>query len=130
MEYYDTLLTLVDTQVGKPLSSFIPLESLVISQLILALFALIGALQIFSFFTRKGVHGSKGGVGSAAGVSAKGSTKSKAKKFLLICGAPNSGKTALFYHFLTKEVRSTVSSVEVNQSQGAMEVKIPSQAAG
>ena len=48
----------------------------------------------------------------------------------MICGAVGSGKTALFYHLITKEVRTTVSSIEVNETPSAMEVKIPASAIG
>ena len=44
---------------------------------------------------------------------------------LLLCGPTNSGKTALFYHLLTKEVRATVTSIEINETSSAMDVKIP-----
>jgi len=47
---------------------------------------------------------------------------------LLLCGPVNAGKTALFYHILTKEVRPTVSSTEINETKGEMEVKIPASA--
>ncbi len=49
---------------------------------------------------------------------------------MLICGPTNSGKTSLFYHLLTKEVRTTVSSIEINETPSAMEVKIPASALG
>lgn len=49
---------------------------------------------------------------------------------LLICGATNSGKTALFYHLTTKEVRPTVSSTEVNETKGKIAIKIPGSAVG
>ncbi len=52
------------------------------------------------------------------------------KKHLLICGPSHSGKTALFYHLLTKEVRPTVTSQEVNETPGTMEVKMPMAAGG
>ncbi len=47
---------------------------------------------------------------------------------VLICGPVNSGKTTLFYHMLTKEVRSTVTSIEVNETISAMPVVIPTSA--
>ena len=49
---------------------------------------------------------------------------------MLICGATNSGKTALFYHLVTKEVRTTVSSTEENETSGKAEIKIPGTAIG
>ncbi len=42
-----------------------------------------------------------------------------------MCGPTNAGKTALFYHLLTKEVRTTVTSIEINETSQLMEVKIP-----
>jgi signal recognition particle receptor subunit beta len=58
------------------------------------------------------------------------STKRGKKNYLLICGPTNSGKTGLFYHLVTKQVRMTVSSTEENQSNGLMEVKIPGTTGG
>ena len=56
-----------------------------------------------------------------------GSKKRKGRPdLLLICGPTNSGKTALFYHLLTKEVRTTVTSIDINETSSQMEVKIPS----
>lgn len=53
------------------------------------------------------------------------SSKKKKPNMLLLCGPTNSGKTALFYHLLTKEVRATVTSIEINETPSAMDVKIP-----
>ncbi len=42
----------------------------------------------------------------------------------MLCGPTNAGKTALFYHLLTKEVRTTVTSIEINETPAVMEVKL------
>jgi len=44
---------------------------------------------------------------------------------LVLCGPTGSGKTALFYHLLTKEIRTTVTSQETNETPAPMEVKVP-----
>jgi signal recognition particle receptor subunit beta len=61
----------------------------------------------------------------------KGKKKKGTKPNLLVlCGPTNSGKTALFYHLLTKEVRTTVTSININETPSQMEVKIPQVASG
>jgi GTPase SAR1 family protein len=73
------------------------------------------------------VGASKSAAFAAEGVPVASGKKKKARQnFLLICGPTNSGKTALFNHLLTKEVRTTVTSMEVNETPGPMEVKLPS----
>jgi len=52
---------------------------------------------------------------SASTISTKKKRVAKQNQ-LLICGPTNSGKTTLFYHLLTKEIRSTVTSMEVNET--------------
>jgi septin family protein len=54
----------------------------------------------------------------------------KQENLLLLCGPTGSGKTALFYHLLTKEVRTTVTSQEINETPTQMEVKIPQSVSG
>jgi len=73
----------------------------------------------------------KSGLNSALSQGGRGNKKRKVRpNLLLVCGPTNSGKTALFYHLLTKEVRSTVTSIEINETPSLMEVKIPSTQGG
>jgi len=70
-------------------------------------------------------------VGSSGIATSGKSKKKKRPNLLVLCGPTNSGKTALFYHLLTKEVRTTVTSIELNEtSNGPMEVKIPQDTEG
>jgi signal recognition particle receptor subunit beta len=68
------------------------------------------------------------GQGAVAGVGKK--RKAAKPNLLLLCGPTSSGKTALFYHLLTKEARTTVTSIEINETPALMEVKIPQQQEG
>ena len=83
--------------------------------------------------------GSKGTIGGGdaepgkrinSSLQASSGTAGKKKRgarqnLLLVCGPTHSGKTALFYHLLTKEVRTTVTSIEINETPSIMDVKIP-----
>lgn len=137
MDYYNTLLDLVHDNVGKPIADLISLEkdqAYYVSHTLIFLTTAFLLLQIISFLS-----GSSSSYSPSAPSHSKkafnqqsgGATKKRNKKQqLLLCGATYSGKTSLFYHLVTKDVRTTVSSIEINETPSSMEVKIPAAAIG
>jgi GTP-binding protein EngB required for normal cell division len=65
--------------------------------------------------------------GDGVQVASTGKKKKARQNFLIVCGPTNSGKTSIFYHLLTKEIPTTVTSIEINETPALMEVKIPGQ---
>ena len=134
-DYYNQVLELVQTYAGLPIGSLLSLDKntcYYISHALLFFTAAFAFTQLLVLFSGpKGRVGLGGATKSSAFASENAPVASSGKKkkarpnFLLICGPTNSGKTTLFNHLLTKEVRTTVTSIEVNETPGLMEVKIP-----
>ena len=135
MDYYNTLLDLVNSYAGTPLGSILSLDKqycLYISHAIIFFTAAFTFTQLLALFSASPVRVGEGKKlntaslgGSFATVGGKSKNKKKRPSLLLVCGPTNSGKTALFYHLLTKEVRTTVTSIDLNETPQLMEVKIP-----
>jgi ribosome biogenesis GTPase A len=136
MDYYNTLLELVHVNVGSPIANLLSLEkeqSLYVSHGIIFIVVVFILLQVVTMLIPSSTYSPSAPSSSKKfannqTTNAKKTTKRGKKQQLLICGATNSGKTALFYHIVTKEVRTTVSSTEPNETNNAMEVKIPASA--
>lgn len=138
MDYYNQLLELVQNYAGLPIGGLLALDKATcyyISHLLIFFTAAFALTQILALLSGGGTAriGTSGGDSHKSGLNtalSQGGRANKKRKvrpnLLLICGATNSGKTALFYHLLTKEVRSTVTSIEINETSSSMEVKIPS----
>lgn len=131
MEYYNQLLEIVHNNIGQPIADLLTLEktqSLYVSHAIILFVGALLLLQVLSSLIPSATHSPSMPSGSKkqTNVQTAKSSKRGKKNFLLICGPTNSGKTGLFYHLLTRQARMTVSSTEANQSNGPMEVKIPS----
>jgi signal recognition particle receptor subunit beta len=137
MDYYNSLIQLVHPYSGKALGDLISLDpamALFVTHSLLLFTAAFAFTQILAIFSganhstaqAKATGGTTGGL-NAALTKGAASKKKKRPNLLLLCGPTNSGKTALFYHLLTKEIRTTVTSIEINETpQGApMAVKIP-----
>ncbi len=121
----------MNTNIGKPISDLTsPDHSDYITHGIIILTGLFILIQLISFFSGSGNKNASTVKGSSVLGQTSGKKKAGVKKHLLVCGPTNSGKTALFYHLLTKEVRPSVTSMEINETQGSMEVKIPGSAIG
>jgi len=136
MDYYNTLLDLVNNYAGTPLGTILSLDKqycLYISHAIIFFTAALTFTQLLALFSgspvradggKKHVNAANLGGGGSYVVSGK-SKKKKRANLLVVCGPTNAGKTALFYHLLTKEVRTTVTSIDLNETSQLMEVKIP-----
>jgi hypothetical protein len=134
MDYYNSVLDLVNTHAGTPLGGILSLDKqycLYISHAIIFFTAAFTFTQLLALFSGSNriETGQKKHLNSTVIVGGVGAGKQKTKKkrnnLLVVCGPTNSGKTALFYHLLTKEVRTTVTSIEINETSQLMDVKIP-----
>ena len=122
---FDTVHEHLGIAIGNALSLDKAMEDY-ITHVIIILVTMFILLQILSIFSARATSGYQ--ASKTTGGSSGQTRKRMPKKYLLLCGATHSGKTALFYHLLTKEVRTTVSSTEINETSGQMEVKIPASA--
>jgi signal recognition particle receptor subunit beta len=132
MDYYNQVLELVQTYAGLPLGSLVGLDKQTcyyISHALLFFTAALAFTQILALLSGPAIRAKPADKGAAFTDIAPGAPKKKKvrQNLLLICGPNNSGKTALFYHLLTKEVRNTVSSIDINETpqNAMMDVKIP-----
>ncbi|CDW76676.1 UNKNOWN [Stylonychia lemnae] len=128
MEQYQNLVEVTHEYAGKHIASLLPLDQpsqLYISHAIILLTFGFILIQILSALASGLFKKSKGSVNNTSATTRK---QKRQQSQLLICGPTNSGKTALFYHLITKEVRTTVSSIEVNETPKSMDVKIPASA--
>jgi hypothetical protein len=139
MDYYNTLLDLVNNYAGTPLGSILSLDKqycIYISHTIIFLTAAFTFTQLLTLFSGSPVrvdgtkkHINTANLGSSLIAGSGRSKKKKRQNLLVVCGPTNAGKTALFYHLLTKEVRTTVTSIDLNETSQLMEVKIPQEEA-
>src|SRR5947209_4945009 len=108
---YGTIFTFVLDNIGAPIAKMLSLTHywpFVITHSINWFLFMFIVFQILSFITSLTSKGGTSSVSNKGGASSSGKNM-KGKKYLLICGPTNSGKTTLFYHILTKDVRITVS---------------------
>eukprot|EP00347_Sterkiella_histriomuscorum_P010900 403374493 len=137
MEYYDQLVNLTHEYVGNQIASTLQLEKsseLYVSHTILLFGGALILIQLLSFLaggsTNKSKSSAQQSKNQQVSSSATNRKQKKQQNQLVICGAVHSGKTSLFYHLITKEVRTTVTSINVNETPQPMEVKIPGSAIG
>ncbi len=136
------MLEVVQQYAGIPIGSLLSLDKqtcLYISHALISFTAAFTFTQLLALFSGGATARIEAGgkninavnLGGSSGVATSKTKKRKRPNLLVLCGPTNSGKTALFYHLLTKEVRTTVTSIELNEtSNGLMEVKIPQDTEG
>lgn len=123
MEYYNSLVTIVHENIGKSIAALVSLEgdqAFYVSHALIILTGLFILQYIIAFFSStKGYSPSQPSqtkhFNNQFGNTATSKKRTK-KNQLLICGPTTSGKTTLFYSLACKEVRTTVSSIEVNET--------------
>jgi len=90
---------------------------------------LIGVGLLVVLLSAQSIYGALTAKKSGAALSSQSGNNKKVRDFVLLVGPSNAGKTALFYKLLTRQDQETVSSVDINQTEDLMEVKIPSSVA-
>ena len=116
MDYLAILPEYVEFNIVRPFFIGIGVTSgsLTASYIIVYMTLVLVLFQLLSLFSSKGST-------SHSGISASSTKKPRNRRYLVLCGPCNSGKTSLFYYLATREFRQTVSSLKINECSVQLE---------